>query len=382
MDEGTHPNEPEESEADRYLGELRDEVSHLDSEGNQWTEDWTKKNELALREAGSVAGALSEPGFAIIKEVLEKLLAELDQLQEAQLHGKPIPWDYDPGQERADVRHRVELTVLATDWADRLAGLTFKLQHNLTIQAVRRTFIDSRGSVDRIRNHIERGLWLVAQDAQLGPHKSRRARTMLGGANGDPQRYAKTVARDAKDLGLETELLKTVVHDPSLDVLAAEGSQFPKIERIALGEGRTLGEQLIAGLEAAERQPPIKLSGSVKRELLEQFSEPYSGDAGAASTQFVFLSLRDLGFSGSARTAEIRAQAERLDIDPVADADGSPNVFRVRHGGGGRWLNGGWARPGDRWGPDNQFLFRLRPVPAERGTGLRKSQTLGNTEPG
>src|SRR3989338_8273147 len=102
MDEGTHPNEPEESEADRYLGELRDEVSHLDSEGNQWTEDWTKKNELALREAGSVAGALSEPGFAIIKEVLEKLLAEPDQLQEAQLHGKPIPWDYDPGQERAD----------------------------------------------------------------------------------------------------------------------------------------------------------------------------------------------------------------------------------------------------------------------------------------
>ena len=43
-----------------------------------------------------------------------------------------------------------------------------------------------------------------------------------------------------------------------------------------------------------------------------------------------------------------------------ADADGNPNVFNVNHDDNGRWLNNKWAKPDNKWNPDNQLLFRLR----------------------
>ena len=51
-------------------------------------------------------------------------------------------------------------------------------------------------------------------------------------------------------------------------------------------------------------------------------------------------------------------------MERIPGSGGSPSVFDVgRDGGGGRlWLGGGWAGPGDRWGLDDRFVFRLRKV--------------------
>ncbi len=52
------------------------------------------------------------------------------------------------------------------------------------------------------------------------------------------------------------------------------------------------------------------------------------------------------------------------DMDGIlyeTDRDGSPNVFNLNGNDDGLWLNGNnWAKPDNRWNPDNQFVFVSR----------------------
>jgi len=41
------------------------------------------------------------------------------------------------------------------------------------------------------------------------------------------------------------------------------------------------------------------------------------------------------------------------------DRDGNPNVFNLERNEDGMWLNDNWAKPDNRWNPDNAFVFRL-----------------------
>lgn len=43
-----------------------------------------------------------------------------------------------------------------------------------------------------------------------------------------------------------------------------------------------------------------------------------------------------------------------------ADRDGNPNVFNVERNEDGLWLNNNWAKPTNKWNPDNEFVFCFR----------------------
>ena len=42
------------------------------------------------------------------------------------------------------------------------------------------------------------------------------------------------------------------------------------------------------------------------------------------------------------------------------DRNGNPNVFNLKRNEDGLWLEDNWAKPENRWNPDNEFVFRLR----------------------
>lgn len=42
------------------------------------------------------------------------------------------------------------------------------------------------------------------------------------------------------------------------------------------------------------------------------------------------------------------------------DQGGNPNVFNLERNDDGLWLNNNWAKPGNEWNPDNEFVFRFR----------------------
>src|ERR1700733_14301561 len=44
----------------------------------------------------------------------------------------------------------------------------------------------------------------------------------------------------------------------------------------------------------------------------------------------------------------------------ITDSDGNPNVFNVERDEDGLWLNNNFAKPTNKWNPENKFLFRLR----------------------
>ena len=47
-------------------------------------------------------------------------------------------------------------------------------------------------------------------------------------------------------------------------------------------------------------------------------------------------------------------------MEPIADRDGDPLVFDLVRLGAGLWLNADYAKPSDRWGAGNEFVFRTR----------------------
>lgn len=44
----------------------------------------------------------------------------------------------------------------------------------------------------------------------------------------------------------------------------------------------------------------------------------------------------------------------------ISDRNGNPNVFKLERNEDGLWLNDNWANPGNRWNPENRFVFTLR----------------------
>ena len=50
----------------------------------------------------------------------------------------------------------------------------------------------------------------------------------------------------------------------------------------------------------------------------------------------------------------------RIGMKQIADRGGNPDVFYLVRGEGGLWLDDCWTRPTDEWGPENEFVFRLR----------------------
>src|SRR3989338_9229687 len=111
---------PEPSiETKQLLSALRSE-GRFDSEGS-FTVDLARQHERAWEEAGSVKGALSDPGFELIQQSVTAILKELDRLNQT------VAWNDDSGQDRIDIQRRTELRAVATAWADRLVALIVKL---------------------------------------------------------------------------------------------------------------------------------------------------------------------------------------------------------------------------------------------------------------
>ncbi len=102
----------------------------------------------------------------------------------------------------------------------------------------------------------------------------------------------------------------------------------------------------------------------------------------------VRLKVGDLGFSNYATTDQLYKKAQELGLDlcpaevgprmrlaeinqpigdyywiaikQLADSRGNPGVFLVERDESAPWLGGGWARPGNEWGPRRGFVFSLR----------------------
>lgn len=49
-----------------------------------------------------------------------------------------------------------------------------------------------------------------------------------------------------------------------------------------------------------------------------------------------------------------------IGMKQIADSFGYPDVFRLDRRENGLWLDGVWARPDDKWNPENAFVFSLR----------------------
>ncbi len=160
---------------------------------------------------------------------------------------------------------------------------------------------------------------------------------------------------------------------------------FPekKIRRDSVEIGGKSKEQLIAEMETAG----INISDYAKS-MME--NPDFTVQANREEAKLVRLTVADLGFKASATTDQVfeRAQALRLELCPpdtgpnyrlkykdqpreeyvrigmkqITDRGGNPSVFNLYRYDGGLWLDYGWARPGDAWGPGSEFVFRFRKV--------------------
>lgn len=102
----------------------------------------------------------------------------------------------------------------------------------------------------------------------------------------------------------------------------------------------------------------------------------------------VRLRVQDLGLEGYPTTDQVYARAKELGLElcpaevgphlrlknmdqpvgdwywigmkQITDRGGDPYVFDLERHGDGLWLHDRWARPGDAWGPRDQFVFSLR----------------------
>lgn len=151
---------------------------------------------------------------------------------------------------------------------------------------------------------------------------------------------------------------------------------------------------MIGGMDAAEIERrldgrDIRISPQARFGLqngeFKTLPEPETVD-------LVRLTVRDLGFPSGATTDEIYRRAQelglelcpaevgprlRLELDqPLGDyffigmesfpgRDGEPHVFMLERNGGGLWLCDNWTDPGDRWLPEDEFVFRLRALSSE-----------------
>ena len=161
-------------------------------------------------------------------------------------------------------------------------------------------------------------------------------------------------------------------------------TSFP--ERIIRREKAEIGGKSPEQLQNEMEQAGIKIS-SYAKEMME--SSDFTTLKNPEDINLIQLSVADLGIDKSHPTTdEIYARIEELGLElcpaelgphyrlqnldqPAGDwryvgmkqitgAGGRPGVFGLGRVGGGLWLGGSWASPGDRWSSESQFLFRLR----------------------
>lgn len=160
-------------------------------------------------------------------------------------------------------------------------------------------------------------------------------------------------------------------------------TSFPegKIRRLSLEIGGKSSKQLETELKAKS----INIS-EYSRDMMR--SKDFSTEKSSEQIELVRLKVRDLGFKNGATTEEIYRKAEELGLElcpaevgpqlrlkyidqpegewlyvamkQISDRDGSPHVFELERFGGDLWLGGDWAEPRSGWGPDDEFVFRLR----------------------
>lgn len=162
-------------------------------------------------------------------------------------------------------------------------------------------------------------------------------------------------------------------------------SSFPegRIQRMTT----TIGGMDKTALEQTLDERGIQLSNEARFMLK---SREFTTLKNPEALDLVRLAVRDLGFPRGATTDEIYARAEELGLElcpaevgprlrleqsdqPLSDwylvgmkqisgSGGDPHVFSVARLGDGLWLCGDWARPDDRWNPEDSFVFRFRKV--------------------
>jgi hypothetical protein len=161
-------------------------------------------------------------------------------------------------------------------------------------------------------------------------------------------------------------------------------TSFPegKVRRIESKVGGKSAGTLQEELEATQ----INIGGSAESMLKNK--KEFIATPESEEMTMIRLTVAGLGFKSSATTDQIYKRAEELglelcpsDVGPtlrlqyqnqplgewlyigmkqIAGSDGDPYVFRLGRSGGGLWLGDGWAGPSDGWGPDDEFVFRLR----------------------
>ncbi|MBU0648581.1 hypothetical protein KJ969_00520 [Patescibacteria group bacterium] len=164
-------------------------------------------------------------------------------------------------------------------------------------------------------------------------------------------------------------------------IVPADPSEFPVFKTIKLGTGPKTGDELFAALKGASCE-------------VSEFATDMLGKNGFAvaseqtEVELVVASVGELGFPKGATRREIYERAKELGLElcppevgpqlrlqypdqpngewlliamePIADSDGDPSVFRVGHDDGGRWLYGGYGDPGRRWGAGSRWVFVRR----------------------
>lgn len=167
-------------------------------------------------------------------------------------------------------------------------------------------------------------------------------------------------------------------------------------------EGKIRRQQIeIGGKTREQLQQELKQNGVNVSSYAEDMmkSPDFATLPVAQMLDTIRLKVGDLGLSGYPTTDQVYKKAQELGLDlcpaevgpqmrlqtkdqplgdyywigmkQITDSGGDPGVFGMGRYEGGLWLGDYWARPDDRWGPDDGFVFRLRKFESQN------PQTLG-----
>ncbi len=149
-------------------------------------------------------------------------------------------------------------------------------------------------------------------------------------------------------------------------------------------ESIRIGGQTSAELQELMQKNHVKLSESTKDDL---DSSDFLTSKQPEAVDVIKLTAGDLGLRDRSTTEEIYARILELGLElcppevgphyrlahldqamddwvnigmkPFANQGGCPYVFYVGRDSDGLWLDYDWVVPGNTWGPDNHFLFRV-----------------------
>ena len=203
----------------------------------------------------------------------------------------------------------------------------------------------------------------------------------------------KAFANGVNDAGGGDEDVRRIVTDSELrrkvGELVMEGRQkqcnaastFNLWRTIKLGTGLMTADDFRRALKAAGHG-----IGDWANYILGQ--RAFTASTKETEVDLVMVSVSELGFPNGATRQEIYQKAQELGLmlcpaevgpqlrlqypdqpldqgfligmEPIADSDGYPGVFRVGRGGGGSWLGSDYGYAGGFWGGDGRWGFVCR----------------------